>query len=122
MIRDFTYIDDIINSIIKVIDKPPILEKDFDTKNPNPSKSWAPYRIFNIGNSQPVSLMNYIKEIENSIGIEAEKLFLPIQPGDVPHTASDCSELESWIGFKPKTSVQEGVKKFVEWYRFFYEI
>tara|TARA_B100000886_G_scaffold335824_1_gene293547 strand:- start:50812 stop:51828 length:1017 start_codon:yes stop_codon:yes gene_type:complete len=122
MIRDFTYIDDIINSIIKVIDKPPSLEKDFDTKNPNPSKSWAPYRIFNIGNSQPVSLMNYIKEVENSIGIEAEKLFLPIQPGDVPHTSSDCSELESWIGFKPKTSVQEGVKKFVEWYRFFYEI
>ncbi len=122
MIRDFTYIDDIVNSIIKVIKKPPSEDKNFDTDNPDPAGSWAPYKVFNIGNSEPVSLMDYIREIEISIGIEAKKLFLPIQPGDVPYTASDCSELESWIGFRPKTSIKEGVRKFIDWYKYFYEI
>ena len=122
MIRDFTYIDDIVKSILEVIKKPPKENNCFNTDNPNPSRSWAPYRIFNIGNSDPVSLMDYIEAIEQTIGIEAKKLFLPIQPGDVPYTASDCSELQSWIGFKPKTTVREGVSKFIGWYRDFYGI
>ena len=122
MIRDFTYIDDIVESILKLIEKPPNFDKGFNTKKPNPAKSWAPYKIFNIGNSEPISLMEYIKAIESCLKTEAKKIFLPIQPGDVPNTASDCSELEYWIGFKPKTPVFEGVSKFIEWYRKFYGI
>ena len=90
MIRDFTYVDDVVESIEKVIKKPPSGDKFFDAQKPNPSKSWAPYRLFNVGNSNPTSLMDYIGEIENCIGEEAIKSFMPIQPGDVPQTASDC--------------------------------
>ncbi len=122
MVRDFTYIDDIAESLLRIIYKNPVPDETFDTNNPNSATSWAPHRIFNIGNSDPTSLMDYIKAIENCIGMKAKKEFLPLQPGDVPSTSSNCSELESWIGFKPKTSVSEGVKKFVEWYRKFYAI
>ena len=122
MIRDFTYVDDVVESIKRVIKKIPCEDKKFNTQKPNPSKSWAPYRIFNIGNSDPTSLMDYISAIENCIGIDAIKSFMPIQPGDVPNTSSDCNELESWVGYKPKTSIEEGVRKFIEWYRRYYEI
>ena len=122
MIRDFTYVDDVVESIEKVIKKPPSGDKLFDAEKPKPSKSWAPYRLFNVGNSNPTSLMDYIGEIENCIGEEAIKSFMPIQPGDVPQTSSDCLELESWIGYRPKTSIEEGIKKFINWYRRFYEI
>ena len=122
MIRDFTYIDDIIESLIRVIDKPAISDKDFDKSNPNPARSWAPYKIFNIGNSEPIELMKYIIQIEKSIGIKAKKKFLPMQPGDVIATSADTSLLENWIDFKPKTSIEIGVKRFVDWYREFYEI
>ncbi len=120
MIRDFTYIDDIIESLIRVIDKPATSDKDFDKSNPNPAKSWAPYLIFNIGNSEPIELMKYIAAIEDSLGIKAKKKFLPMQPGDVLGTSADTSALEEWISFKPKTSIETGVKKFVKWYREFY--
>ena len=122
MIRDFTFIDDISESLFRIIKKPATPDKYFDTNNPNPSKSWAPHRIFNIGNSKPISLMSYINAIEDCLGKKAKKEFLPLQLGDVPSTSSDCSELGSWIGFKPKTTVMEGVEQFVTWYRNFYKI
>ena len=122
MIRDFTYIDDIIECMIRLMSKSPNPDSSFDKMNPNPSKSWCPYRIFNIGNSNPIPLMDYIKEIEFHLGLEAKKIFLPMQPGDVPSTSSDCQELEDWIGYKPKTTVGEGVRFFIEWYKRFYEI
>ena len=120
MIRDFTYVDDIAESLFRIIFKPAIPENTFDTEKPNPSTSWAPHRIFNIGNSNPTKLMDYIQAIEKCIGVEAKKEFLPLQLGDVPSTSSNCTELESWIGFKPQTSVYDGVAKFVDWYREFY--
>ena len=122
MIRDFTYVEDIAESLIRIIFKPATPDELFDTYKPNPATSWAPHRIYNIGNSNPTSLMHYISAIEESLGIKAKKEFLPMQMGDVPSTSSDCSELESWIGFRPKTSVSDGVGKFIEWYRRFYGI
>ena len=122
MIRDFTFVDDIAESLVRIIFKPAIPDDTFDTHNPNPATSWAPHRIYNIGNANPTSLMNYISAIEDCLGLKAKKEFLPLQMGDVPSTSSDCSELESWIGYKPRTSVNDGVRKFVEWYRGFYGI
>jgi UDP-glucuronate 4-epimerase len=122
MLRDFTYIDDIVESLIRIIYKPPTHDATFDTDKPNPATSWAPHRIFNIGNSNPTPLMDYISAIENCIGVKAKKEFLPLQMGDVPATSSDCSELESWIGFKPKTSINQGVEKFILWYKSFYGV
>ena len=122
MIRDFTYVDDIAESLLRIIFKPATPDELFDTHKPNPATSWAPHRIYNIGNSNPTSLMHYISAIEESLGIKAKKEFLPMQMGDVPSTSSDCSELESWIGFRPKTSVSDGVEKFIKWYREFYGI
>ena len=122
MIRDFTFVDDIAESLVRIIFKPAIPDDTFDTHNPNPATSWAPHRIYNIGNANPTSLMNYISAIEDCLGLKAKKEFLPLQMGDVPSTSSDCSELESWIGYKPRTSVNDGVRKFVDWYRGFYGI
>ncbi len=120
MTRDFTYIDDIVESLMLLIKKPAEPDLNFDTSNPTPSTSWAPHRIFNIGNSNPTQLMDYIAAIEDCLGLVAKKRFLPLQEGDVEKTASDSSALESWVGFKPKTSVKTGVKKFVEWYKEYY--
>ena len=122
MIRDFTYVDDIAESLFRIIYKPAIPDKTFDTDNPNPSTSWASHMIYNIGNSKPISLLTYINAIETCLKIKSKKEFLPLQLGDVPSTSSNCTELESWIGFKPQTSVYDGVAKFVEWYREFYGI
>ena len=122
MTRDFTFIDDIVEGVIRVNDKTAISNKDFDSLNPDPGSSNAPYRVFNIGNSRPTPLMDYINAIETSLGIEAEKNFLPLQSGDVPATSSDTSELEKWVGFRPNTSVEIGVQKFVDWYRDFYKV
>ncbi len=122
MTRDFTFVDDIAESVVRIILKPATPDDKFDTHNPNPATSWAPHRIYNIGNSNPISLMNYISAIEDCLGKKAKKEFLPLQMGDVPSTSSDCSELESWIGYRPRTSVTDGVRKFVEWYREFYGI
>ena len=122
MLRDFTYIDDIVESLVRIIYKPSLADISFDTDKPNPATSWAPHRIYNIGNSNPTPLMDYISAIENCIGVKAKKEFLPLQMGDVPATSSDCSELESWIGFKPKTSINQGVEKFILWYKSFYGV
>ena len=120
MIRDFTYIDDIIKSIICLIKKPAIEDNNFDKSNPNSSSSWAPFRIFNIGNSKPISLMTYINTIEDELGIKAKKDFFPMQPGDVRETVSDCDALEAWTGIKPNTEIKYGIKKFLEWYKYYY--
>ena len=122
MKRDFTYIDDVVESIIRLIDKPAIKNTKFDTYDPKPSSSWAPYKIFNIGNSTSISLLTYIEAIEDSLSIKSKKEFLPMQPGDVPATASNIKFLESWIDYKPSTSIKEGVEKFVSWYREFYKV
>ena len=109
MMRDFTYIDDIVEGVIRVLDKPPA----------RPSTG-APYRIFNIGNNQPEQLMDFIGLLESAIGKTARKEFLPMQAGDVKATYADTSALEAWVGFKPHTPLNEGVEKFVSWYRQFY--
>ena len=122
MTRDFTFIDDIVEGVIRVNDKTALSNKDFDSLNPDPGSSNAPYRVFNIGNSRPTPLMDYIKAIETSLDMIAEKNFLPLQSGDVPATSSNTSELEKWVGFKPNTPVESGVAKFVDWYRDFYKV
>jgi UDP-glucuronate 4-epimerase len=122
MIRDFTYIDDIVEGVIRVIDKPATPNPGFDTASPDSATSNAPYRVFNIGNNQPTPLMDYISALENSIGKISKKNYLSMQPGDVPATAANTDELDAWVGFKPNTAVQEGVAQFVDWYRDYYKI
>jgi UDP-glucuronate 4-epimerase len=120
MVRDFTYIDDIVEGVIRVIDHPATPDKDWSSAHPTPDSSIAPYRIFNIGNNEPVELMRYIQAIETATGKTAKMDMLPIQPGDVHATSADVSRLEALTGFKPQTKVEDGVAKFVEWYRGFY--
>lgn len=120
MMRDFTYIDDIVEGVVQVVDKPAMADDGFDVHNPDPSSSNAPYRIFNIGNNQPVKLMDFIGYIEQSIGKTAHKEFLPMQDGDVVATYADTSALEQWVKFKPNTQLKDGVEKFIEWYKEYY--
>ncbi len=120
MIRDFTYIDDIVESIFKLIYKVPKALNNFDKLNPIPGKSWAPYRIFNIGNSSPVKLMEYVNAIEDNLGKKAEIKYLPMQPGDVEATFADTSSLQSWIEYKPSTKIRDGIKKFINWFKDYY--
>ena len=122
MVRDFTYIDDIVESLVRLLDKPAAPDPAFNAAQPDPASSWAPHRVFNIGNSNPIPLMTYIEALESALGIEGRKQFLPMQPGDVPATAADCAALQAWIGFRPNTPVQEGVARFVAWYRSFYGV
>jgi UDP-glucuronate 4-epimerase len=122
MVRDFTYVDDIIESLMRLLDKPASPDPLFDLANPDPSTSWAPHRVFNIGNSKPTPLMDYIEAVEQALGVEAIKEFQPMQPGDVVATAADTAALEAWVDFKPNTLVQEGVARFVSWYRKFYGV
>ena len=116
MSRDFTYIKDVINSIICILNKPAIPDIYFKKENPTPSSSWAPHRIFNVGNSQRVSLLDFVKSLEDKIGNKAIKEFIEMQPGDVKDTFSDTKKIENWIDFKPKTPLKEGIKEFVDWY------
>ncbi len=122
MKRDFTYIDDIVEGVVRVIDNPPKGNDNWSGKNPDPSSSKAPYKIYNIGNNNPVKLMDFIEAIEKAIGKEAKKNLLPIQPGDVPATWADVSDLIEDLGYKPATPIEEGVEKFVKWYRKFYRV
>ena len=117
MVRDFTYIDDIVEGVIRVIDKPATPNPAFDAAHPDPATSNAPYRVFNIGNNQPTPLMDYITALETALGKTAQKNYLPMQAGDVPATAANTDELDAWVGFKPNTPVVEGVAKFVQWYQ-----
>lgn len=120
MMRDFTYIDDIVEGIIRVLDKPATPDPNFAPLSPDPGTSNAPYRIFNIGNSNPTPLMDYVGALERALGMTADKNFLPMQPGDVPATSADTTALFDWVGFKPKTDVKDGVSRFVNWYREYY--
>jgi UDP-glucuronate 4-epimerase len=117
MIRDFTYVDDIVESIVRLVVKPAKPNSQWTGNPPHIPTSSAPYQIFNIGNSAPVQLMDYIKALENSFGIQAKKNMMDIQPGDVPATHADASALENYTGFRPKTTVEQGVAKFVDWYK-----
>jgi UDP-glucuronate 4-epimerase len=120
MVRDFTYIDDIVEGIIRVAKKPPVPDPDFDRSSPDPSASFCPYRICNIGNSNPVKLEEFIDAIEKELGVKAKREYLPIQPGDVPMTYADVRKLEEEFGYKPSTTVEEGISKFISWWKTFY--
>lgn len=115
--RDFTYIDDIVEGVIRVIDKPAEPNPYWDSNNPDPATSSAPYRVYNIGNNDPVKLMDYIETLEALLGKKAQKKLLPIQPGDVPDTYADVIDLQEQFDYKPKTSIEVGVGNFVEWYK-----
>ncbi len=120
MQRDFTYIDDIVEGVIRVMNNIPEADPDWSPKAPTPSSSCVPYRLYNIGNNQPVALMDFVHAIEDAIGKKAKIDYLPMQPGDVPATYADVSDLIADTGFKPATPVPEGIKNFVDWYREYY--
>jgi len=119
--RDFTYIDDIVEGVIRVLEKPAQPNPEWNGEQPDSGSSSAPWRIYNIGNNNPVELMDYIKAIETRLDAKAELNLLPLQPGDVPDTYADVSDLVREFGYQPKTSVQDGVGKFVEWYKSYYD-
>ena len=120
--RDFTYIDDIVEGIIKTLDNSASGNQNWNSNLPDPASSIAPWRIYNIGNNKPVELMDYINALEEALGKKAKINFLPLQPGDVPDTYADANNLKKKFNYKPSTSVAEGVKKFVEWYKEYYKL
>ena len=122
MMRDFTYVGDIVTAISKLLPKPPKANPDYDLKQTSTESSSAPYSIYNIGNNNPVGLMDYIKAIENALGIEAKKNYMGMQPGDVRATYANVEALYDYINFKPETTVQEGINKFIDWYKKYYNI
>ena len=121
MQRDFTYIDDIVEGIVRVMDNPAKPNPEWNGKAPDTSSSVAPYKIYNIGNSSPVKLMDFIEAIEGAVGKKAEKKMMPMQTGDVPATWADTGDLESDLNYRPDTSVKEGIKKFIDWYKKYYQ-
>jgi len=122
MSRDFTYIDDIVEGVVRVIDSPPAGTPGWSGKQPDPGTSVAPYRVYNIGNSKPVKLLDFIEAIEEALGRKAIKNFLPMQPGDVPATWADVSDLTENFGYRPNTDIRVGVKRFVEWYKKYFKL
>jgi UDP-glucuronate 4-epimerase len=120
MERDFTYIDDVVDAIVALVDHPPDADPAFDPSRPDPATAAAPFRIYNIGNHTPVRLRDFIATIETALGRKAEQRLLPMQPGDVPATYADVDDLSAAVGFSPKTPIQEGIRRFVDWYRTFY--
>ncbi len=122
MQRDFTYIDDIVTGVLLTADHPPTPDPDWDSDHPDPASSRAPYRLYNIGNNQPVELLRLIDVLEQTLGRAAVKNFLPMQPGDVPATWADVSDLTRDVGFRPATPIEVGVPRFVEWYRGYYHV
>jgi UDP-glucuronate 4-epimerase len=121
MIRDFTYIDDIVEGVVRVLDRVAAPDPKFDAANPDPATSAAPYRVFNIGNNRPVQLLDFIHALEKELGKEAKMELLPMQAGDVPSTRADVSELEEHTGFRPATTVEQGIRNFVAWYKSYYD-
>ena len=116
MKRDFTYIDDIVHGIFLCSFKPATSNKSFDTLSPDPSTSFAPYRLFNIGNTKSINLLDFVEMLEKELNIKAIKKLKEIQPGDVIDTKSDTQKLEEWIDYSPSTSLEKGVKHFIDWY------
>lgn len=119
--RDFTYVEDIVEGIVRVLDAPPTPASNYNTEQPDPAISNVPWRVYNIGNSQPVELMRYIEVLETCLGRTAEKNMLPMQPGDIPSTWADTSDLAKTLDYQPATTVEDGVRAFVDWYRSYYE-
>ncbi len=118
--RDFTYVDDIVEGVVRALDHDATASDSFDPARPDPATSNVPYRVYNIGHGEPVELARYIELLEECLGRRAEKTLLPLQPGDVPDTSADCEDLARDIGYRPRTPVEVGVRRFVEWYRSFY--
>lgn len=122
MVRDFTYIDDIVEGVVRAADRPAQGDPNWNSDDPDPATSYAPYRIYNIGNNQPVELMRYIAALEKCLGEKAIIDFQPLQPGDVRSTMADVTDLEKAVGFRPSTTVETGIARFVEWYRNYYKV
>ena len=122
MKRDFTYVDDIVEGVIRTLDHPAAANPAWSGEKPDPGTSSAPARIYNIGNHQPVELLHFIDVLEQSLGKKAEKRLMPLQPGDVPATYADIDDLSNDVGFKPTTPVEVGIPRFVRWYREFYGV
>jgi UDP-glucuronate 4-epimerase len=120
--RDFTYIDDIVEGVIRVLDRPAPRNPDWSGDRPDPGTSAAPWRVYNIGNSSPVELLDYIAALEKALGRKAEMELLPLQPGDVPDTYADVADLVDEFGYKPQTSVEQGIQRFVDWYRGYFKV
>jgi len=122
MARDFTFIDDIVEVLVKLVDKPAKSDENFNKKHPSAYSSWSPFRIFNIGNSESIKLLDFISHLETEIGLKSKKQFLDMQQGDVKATSANTNLIEEWIGFKPKTPIKHGIKKFIKWYKIYYEL
>jgi UDP-glucuronate 4-epimerase len=120
--RDFTYVDDIVEGVVRTLDRPPAADPAFDPMAPNPGSSSAPYRVYNIGNDRPVQLSRYIEVLEQCLGLTAEKILLPLQPGDVPDTHADVSELSRDTGYAPATPIEQGIARFLDWYRAYFKV
>lgn len=120
MKRDFTFVDDIVEGVMRTLDRTATVDPSWDSADPDSASSSAPYRLYNIGNSQPVELLDFVAAIEEALGMQAIKNLMPMQAGDVPATYADVADLERDVGFKPATGIKEGVKKFVDWYRIYY--
>ena len=121
MVRDFTYVDDIVEGVIRTMDRPAAPSAGWSGERPDPATSYAPWRIFNIGNNQPVKLMRYIEVLEQCLGRKARLELLPMQPGDVPATFADVGELQRAVGYKPQTPIEVGVRRFADWYQAYYK-
>jgi UDP-glucuronate 4-epimerase len=117
MRRDFTYVDDIVEAIVRLVPKAPEGNPTWSGGNPDPATSYAPWRVFNIGNSSPVELMYVVEQIEQALGKKAVKEFLPMQPGDVPATYADVADLEAAVGFRPETTIEDGIGCFIAWFK-----
>ena len=120
--RDFTYVDDIVEGVIRTLDRPATANDQWDSENPDPSTSLAPWRVYNIGNNQPVELLDYIAALENALGKTATKELLPLQTGDVPNTYANVDDLVKQFNYKPATAVKDGIQRFVTWYRNYYKV
>ncbi|MBU6422216.1 MAG: capsular biosynthesis protein CpsI, partial [Gammaproteobacteria bacterium] len=120
MRRDFTYIDDIVEGVVRVMAKPAVSDPQWSGERPDPATSRAPHRVYNIGNNRPVELGYLIEVLEKALGRKAKKNLLPMQLGDVPATYADIDDLEAAVGFRPRTSIEDGVQRFVDWYRLYY--
>ncbi|MCY4453350.1 MAG: NAD-dependent epimerase [Immundisolibacterales bacterium] len=120
--RDFTYVDDIVEGVMQTLGRPPESDPDWDARAPDPGTSHAPYRLLNIGNQSPIALERYVETIERCVGRRAVRRFLPLQPGDVPETFADIGDLAALTGYRPRTSIEEGVPRFVDWYRGYYGV
>ena len=121
-LRDFTYVDDIVEGIVRVLDKPATPNFDWKGDDPDPSSSNDPWRVYNIGNNDPVELVDYVKALEDSLGRKAEKQFLPLQPGDIPSNQANVDNLAKDFDYRPVTKIEDGIQNFVNWYRSYYGV